>query len=202
MGCSLQPNRKTKEGPQHANRDAQFRYINRQVKALVGAGDPVISVDAKKKELVVPFKNAGRTWRPKGKPQEVNSNDFPGLAQGKALPYGVYDSGQNRALVNVRVTHDTAEFAVESIRRTQRVPRKLDGQKTIRRRGDYSSAPMLGEQRKSASRVEAQPAVDGRSDPDTGHRLSLPSGNQQLEQDRAPAILVYRSELEGRSRDR
>src|SRR5450759_4208147 len=103
MGYSLQANRKTKEGPQHANRDAQFRYINRQVKAVLGAGDPVISVDAKKKELLGPFKNAGRTWRPKGKPQEVNTKDFPSLAEGKALPYGVYDSGQNRALVNVRV---------------------------------------------------------------------------------------------------
>jgi len=126
MEYSLQANRKTKEGPQHANRDAQFRYINRQVKALLGAGDPVISVDAKKKELVGPFKNAGRTWRPKGKAQEVNTKDFPSLARGKALPYGVYDSGQNRAVVNVGVTHDTAEFAVESIRRWW----KLDGRKT------------------------------------------------------------------------
>jgi hypothetical protein len=126
MGYSLQANRKEKEGPQHADRDAQFRYINRQVKALIGSGDPVISVDAKKKELVGPFKNAGRTWRPKGKPREVNTKDFPSLAEGKALPYGIYDSGQNRAVVNVGVTHDTAEFAVESIRRWW----KLDGRKT------------------------------------------------------------------------
>jgi hypothetical protein len=126
MGFSLQANRKAKEGPQHANRDAQFRYINRQVKAVLGIGDPVISVAAKKKELVGPFKNAGRTWRPKGRPQEVNTKDFPGLAQGKALPYGVYDSGQNRAVVNVGITHDTAEFAVESIRRWW----KLDGKQT------------------------------------------------------------------------
>ena len=126
MGYSLQANRKAKEGPQHASRDAQFRYINRQVKTFLGAGDPVISVDAKKKELVGPFKNAGRTWLPQGKPKEVNTKDFPSLAQGKALPYGVYDSGQNRAVVNVGVTHDTAEFAVESIRRWW----KLDGRKT------------------------------------------------------------------------
>jgi DNA-binding MarR family transcriptional regulator len=126
MGYSLQANRKKKEGPQHANRDAQFRYINRQVKAVLGTGNPVISVDAKKKELVGPFKNAGRTWRPKGKPQDVNTKDFPSLAAGKALPYGIYDSGQNRAVVNVGVTHDTAEFAVESIRRWW----KLDGRKT------------------------------------------------------------------------
>ena len=126
LGYSLQANRKTKEGPQHANRDAQFRYINQRVKVQLREGDPVISVDAKKKELVGPFKNAGRTWRPKGKPKEVNTKDFPSLAQGKALPYGVYDSGQNRAVVNVGVTHDTAEFAVESIRRWW----KLDGRKT------------------------------------------------------------------------
>jgi hypothetical protein len=126
MGYSLQANRKTKEGPQHANRDAQFRYINRQVKAQLRGGDPVISVDAKKKELVGPFKNGGRTWRPKGKPKEVNTKDFLSLAQGKALPYGVYDSGQNRAVVNVGVTHETAEFAVESIRRWW----KLDGRKS------------------------------------------------------------------------
>src|SRR5712691_5603303 len=125
-GYSLQANRKRKEGPQHTNRDAQFRYINRRVKALLRGGDPVISVDAKKKELVGPFKNTGRTWRLKGKPQEVNTKDFPSLAQGKALAYGIYDSGQNRAVVNVGVTHDTAEFAVESIRRWWR----LDGRKT------------------------------------------------------------------------
>jgi hypothetical protein len=126
MGYSLQANRKTKEGPQNAHRDAQFRYIHRQVKRMISAGDPVISVDAKKKELVGRFKNAGRTWRPKGKPQEVNTKDFPSLAQGKALPYGVYDTRQNRAVVNVGVTHDTAEFAVESIRRWW----KLDGRQT------------------------------------------------------------------------
>ncbi len=126
MGYSLQANRKSKEGRQHADRDAQFRYLNRQVKALVRTGDPVISVDAKKKEMVGPFKNGGRTWRPKGKPQKVNTKDFPSLAEGKALPYGVYDTGQNRAVVNVGVTHDTAEFAVESIRRWW----KLDGRKS------------------------------------------------------------------------
>ena len=124
LGYSLQANRKSKEGPQHADRDVQFRYIHRQVRAVLATGDPVISVDAKKKELVGPFKNAGRTWRPQGKPQEVNTKDFPSLAKGKALPYGVYDTGQNRAVVNVGVTHDTAEFAVESIRRWW----KLDGQ--------------------------------------------------------------------------
>ena len=126
MEYSLQANRKTKEGPQHAHRDAQFRYINRQVKAVLRGGDPVISVDAKKKELVGPFKNAGRTWRRKGKPKEVTTQDFPSLAEGKALPYGVYDTAQNRAVVNVGVTPETAEFGVESIRQWW----KLDGCKT------------------------------------------------------------------------
>jgi hypothetical protein len=86
MGYSWQANRKTKEGPQHANRDAQFRYLHQRVKVLLRAGDPVIAVDAKKKELVGPFKNAGRAWRPQGKPKEVNTEDFPSWAAGKALP--------------------------------------------------------------------------------------------------------------------
>ena len=123
MGYSLQANAKTKEGPQHPNRDAQFRYLNRQVKRFGRSGDPVISVDTKKKELVGAFKNAGRTWRPKGKPHRVNVHDFPSLGQGKAIPYGAYDLARDRAVVNVGVTHDTAEFAVESIRRWWR----LDG---------------------------------------------------------------------------
>ena len=128
---TLQANRKTREGKQHPDRDAQFQYIAAHSQQFIAAGDPVISVDAKKKELVGPFKNGGRTWRPKGKPQEVNTKDFPSLAQGKALPYGVYDTGQNRAVVTVGVTHDTAEFAVESIRRWW----KLDGRKSYREAG-------------------------------------------------------------------
>ena len=117
MDYSLQANVKTIEGRQHPDRDAQFRYINTQVKAFLRTGDPVISVDTKKKELVGAFKNAGRTWRPKGAPTAVMTHDFPPLGQGKAIPYGAYDVAQDRALVNVGVTHDTAEFAVESVRR-------------------------------------------------------------------------------------
>ncbi len=117
MGYSMQLNQKAREGPQHRNRDQQFRYINRQVASYRKSGDPVLSVDTKKKELVGPFKNGGRTWRPKGKPQRVNVHDFPSLAEGKAIPYGAYEIGDDRAVVNVGVTHDTAEFAVESIRR-------------------------------------------------------------------------------------
>ncbi|SRR5712692_2938423 len=117
MGYSMPLNQKTREGAQHRNRDQQFRYINRQVASFRKSGDPVLSVDAKKKELVGPFKNGGRTWRPKGKPERVNVHDFPSLAEGKAIPYGTYEIGEDRAVVNVGVTHDTAEFAVESIRR-------------------------------------------------------------------------------------
>ena len=113
MGYSMQLNQKTREGPQHQNRDRQFRYIDRQVASFRNSGDPVLSVDAKKKELVGPFKNRGRTWRPKGNPERVNVHDFPSLAKGKATPYGAYEIGEDRAVVNVGVTHDTAEFAVD-----------------------------------------------------------------------------------------
>jgi Rhodopirellula transposase DDE domain len=128
MGYSLQLNRKTKEGPQHPNRDAQFRYINRQEALFRTSSDPVISVDTKKKELVGAFQNKGRTWRPQGQPYEVNVHDFPSQAQGKAIPYGAYDVMQNRAVVNVGTSHDTAEFAVESIRRWWR----MDGRRRYR----------------------------------------------------------------------
>ncbi len=117
MGYTLQANVKTREGPQHPDRDAQFRYLNRQVKAFRHTGDPVISVDTKKKELVGAFKNGGRRWMPQGQPDEVSAYDFPSQAEGKAIPYGAYDIARNRAVVNVGVTHETAEFAVESIRR-------------------------------------------------------------------------------------
>jgi hypothetical protein len=128
MGYTLQANVKTHEGPQHPNRDAQFRYLNRQVKAFRRAGDPVISVDTKKKELVGAFKNGGRRWLPKGKADQVSVHDFPHLGKGKAIPYGAYDIARNRAVVNVGVTHDTAEFAAESIRRWWR----LDGKRHYR----------------------------------------------------------------------
>jgi hypothetical protein len=128
LGYSLQANVKAKEGRQHAERDEQFRYINRLVKAYIKAGDPVISVDTKKKELVGEFRNAGRTWRPRGQPRRVNVHDFPHLGRGKAIPYGAYDFARNRAVVNVGISHDTAEFAVESIRRWWR----LDGRRIYR----------------------------------------------------------------------
>ncbi len=116
-GFSLQGNAKTIEGKQHPDRDAQFRYISEQAQAHQDARDPVISVDTKKKELVGAYKNGGREWRPKGEPARVATHDFPDEDLGKAIPYGVYDLAANAGWVNVGTDHDTAAFAVESIRR-------------------------------------------------------------------------------------
>ena len=116
-GFSLQGNAKTIEGKRHPDRDAQFRYISEQAAAHQAAGEPVISVDTKKKELVGAFRNGGREWRPAGEPARVSTHDFPDLELGKAIPYGVYDVAANAGWVNVGTDHDTAAFAVESVRR-------------------------------------------------------------------------------------
>ena len=116
-GFSLQGNAKTIEGTQHPDRDAQFRYISEQARACQEAGDPVISVDTKKKELVGDFANGGKEYRPKGSPVPVRTHDFMDKDLGKAIPYGVYDLAANAGWVNVGTDHDTAAFAVESIRR-------------------------------------------------------------------------------------
>jgi transposase len=117
QGFSLQGNAKTIEGKQSPDRDAQFRYLNEQVKDHQQTGDPVISVDTKKKEVLGDFHNPGRTWRPTGNPIAVKDHDFPNAGVGKAVPYGIYDLAANTGWVNVGVDHDTAAFAVESIRR-------------------------------------------------------------------------------------
>ncbi len=117
LGYSLQANRKTREGGEHPDRNAQFEHVNAQAEAFLAAGEPVVSVDAKKKELVSDFKNPGREWHPQGEPKEVRVYDFPIRGLGRATPYGVYDLGQNAGWVNVGMDHDTAAFAVESIRR-------------------------------------------------------------------------------------
>jgi hypothetical protein len=116
-GYSLQANRKTQEGKHHPDRNAQFEYIHAQVLAFHQRRQPVISVDTKKKELVGEFKNAGQEWQPKGEPEQVKVHDFPDPELGKAIPYGVYDLASNEGWVNVGITHDTARFAVASIRR-------------------------------------------------------------------------------------
>ena len=114
---SLQGNRKTLEGSEHPDRDAQFGYLNQQAQAYLDVGEPVISVDAKKKELVGNFKNGGRELRPKGDPEPVQVYDFVDKELGRVTPYGIYDVAQNTGWVNVGIDHDTAAFAVESIRR-------------------------------------------------------------------------------------
>jgi Rhodopirellula transposase DDE domain len=117
QGFSLQGNAKTIEGKQHPDRDGQFRYINEQARAFRDAGDPVISVDAKKKEQIGQYASAGRTWRPKGDPVRARDHDFPGPDGGTAIPYGIYDLAASAGWVNVGTDHNTAGFAVESIRR-------------------------------------------------------------------------------------
>ena len=117
MGYSLQSNRKTQEGKQHPDRDGQFQHIAQQVKAFQRQHRPAISIDTKKKENLGQFKNGGQEWQPKGSPIGVKTHDFPDKTGGKAIPYGIYDLTQNQGWVNVGMDHDTAEFAVESIRR-------------------------------------------------------------------------------------
>ena len=117
MGYSLQGNRKTLEGASHPDRNAQFEYINDKTQAALSAGQPVISVDTKKKELVGPYKNGGKEWRPQGEPEEVKVHDFVDKELGRANPYGVYDLASNTGWVSVGTDHDTASFAVATIRR-------------------------------------------------------------------------------------
>lgn len=116
-GYSLQANRKTREGSSHEDRNAQFEYINERVMAFQERGQPVVSIDTKKKELVGQFKNGGQEWRPQGQPLEVKVHDFPEPNQGKAIPYGVYDLASNEGWVSVGIDHDTAQFATASVRR-------------------------------------------------------------------------------------
>jgi len=116
LGFSLQGNAKVTVGNQHADRDAQFAYLAGQVAAHAGAGQPVVSVDAKKKELVGAFKNGGREYQPSGQPEQVNVHDFPDKELGKAIPYGIYDVSANTGWVSVGTDHDTSAFAVATLR--------------------------------------------------------------------------------------
>ena len=115
LGYSLQANRKTLEGRQHPDRNAQFDYVNARTKSFLEQGLPVISVDTKKKELVGNFSNRGREWQPQGEPQKTLVHDFADEQLGKIVPYGIYDVGRNQGWVSVGIDHDTAEFAVDSI---------------------------------------------------------------------------------------
>jgi Rhodopirellula transposase DDE domain len=117
LGYSLQANRKTEEGQDHPDRDAQFKHINAKVRSFQRRGQPVVSVDTKKKEIVGNYRNPGREWEPIGQPRRVKSNDFPDEELGKVAPYGVYDLTVNEGWVSVGISHDTAKFAVESVKR-------------------------------------------------------------------------------------
>ena len=116
LGYSLQSNRKRVEGAQHPDRNAQFKHIDKKVRQEIAKGNPVLSVDTKKKELVGNFKNGGRELAPKGQPVDVNVHDFPDKELGKVAPYGVFDVAKNEAWVSVGISHDTAEFSVNAIR--------------------------------------------------------------------------------------
>jgi hypothetical protein len=117
MDYSLQVNRKTKEGTSHPDRNAQFEYISKQVRSFQRRGQPVVSVDTKKKELIGDFKNGGQEWQPQGEPEEVRSKDFKDKVLGKVAPYGIYDLSANAGWVSVGIDHDTSQFATETLRR-------------------------------------------------------------------------------------
>jgi Rhodopirellula transposase DDE domain len=117
QGYTLQRTHKTEEGAQHPDRDAQFRYVNEQARSHLAAGQPVVSVDTKKKELVGRYANGGREWQPAGEPERVGVHDFPDSEVGKAIPYGIYDLGANAGWVSVGTDHDTAAFAAATLRR-------------------------------------------------------------------------------------
>lgn len=188
MEYSLQSNRKTKEGESRPDRDAQFAYINTRVQRYIGLKQPVISVDTKKKELVGNFKNGGQEWRPKGTPEKVRVHDFVIPELGRAAPYGVYDLAQNTGWVGVGMDHDTASFAVETIRRwwhamgQDKYPQAKRLLITADGGGSNGSRLRLW-------KLELQMLAD-----EIGLAIAVshfPPGNQQMEQNRTSPILVH-----------
>jgi hypothetical protein len=175
MDYSLQGNRKTEEGTDHPDRDAQFRHINRQVQLALRQGQPVISVDTKKKELIGNFENKGRQWRRQGEVEQVQDHDFPGPEVPRAYPYGIYDLARNTGFVNVGTDHDTASFAVASIRGWWR------------------------EQWLSSAALEMGIAATGQPDGPGNSRLSLPSRDEQMEQSRTSAVFFHHFQLARRA---
>jgi hypothetical protein len=192
MGYSLQANAKVTEGAQHRDRDAQFRYINQTAGEHLEAGQPVISVDCKKKELVGDYANGGVEWEPEGQPTRVGTHDFPDPEVGKAIPYGVYDVGANEGWVNVGDDHDTPAFAVVSIARwwermgRARYPDATHLLITADAGGSnsYRSRAWKAEFAKLAATIGLVITV-----------CHMPPGTLEVEQDRAPPVLVHLDEL-------
>jgi len=192
QGFRLQANSKVTEGNQHADRDAQFRYLAAQVAEHTRAGQPVISVDAKKKELVGEFKNGGREYQPTGQPEQVNVRDFPDKELGKAIPYGIYDVSANTGWVTVGTDHDTSAFAVATLRRwwdTVGRPRYTGRRPAadLRRRRWLQRVP--------GPRLEDRTRRVRRRHRPAGHRLPPATGNLEVEQDRTPAVQPDHHEL-------
>jgi len=194
LGYSLQANAKTREGARHPDRDAQFRHINTTIAAALDAGEPAISVDTKKKELVGDFKNAGRELRRKGQPEQVRTHDFrdadPEL--GKAAPYGVYDIADDVGWVNVGIDNDTAQFAVESIRGWWQ---QLGSSRYPNATCLTITADCGGSKRQPHPALEDRTASTGRRNTSCDPRLPLPARHQQMEQDRAPPVQLHQHQL-------
>ena len=192
LGYRLQALRKTREGRQHPDRNAQFEHINATAATFLQQGQPVISVDTKKKELVGEFKTAGREWQPTQTPEHVQVHDFPTQAAGKAIPYGVYDMARNEAWVSVGRDHDTSAFAVAAIRQWWGM---MGRAAYSGRHAPADHRRCRRQQRLSHAGVEDRTAAPGRRPPPAHHRLSLPTGHEQVEQDRASALLSHHHEL-------
>ena len=192
LDYSLQANRKTREGSNHPDRDAQFDYINDRVKEALAAGEPAISVDTKKKELVGDFKNAGREWRPQGSPEEVRVHDFVIPELGRAVPYGVYDIADNAGWVSVGIDHDTAAFAVNAIRRWWKL---MGRERYPNARSLLITADGGGSNGSRVRLWKLRTAEAGRRTRHADHRLPPAARHQQMEQDRASPVLVHHQEL-------
>ena len=192
QGFSLQANAKTIEGNQHPDRDGQFSYLNDQAGQHIAAGQPVISVDTKKKELVGRYKNGGAEWRPAGQPEQVKVHDFVDRELGKANPYGVYDLAANTGWVSVGTDHDTAAFAVNTIRSWW----NTTGKPHLSRRLPAADHRRWGRlQRLPHPAVEDRAGPTRRRDRTDDHRLPPTPRHVEVEQDRAPAVLAHLDEL-------
>jgi hypothetical protein len=204
---SLQANSKTQEGGDHPDRDAQFIHINQSVTAALAAQQPVISVDTKKKELIGEFKNAGREWRPQGEPEEVGVYDFLSKALGRAVPYGIYDIAANAGWVSVGMNHDTSAFAVQAFASrcaSASKRRGADRAALVARHWSHAISRhqvsddhlrRRWQQWLSCAAVETRIARPRRR---TWHRHHGPppaAGHQQVEQNRAPPVLIHQHEL-------